>query len=102
MASQPDIRIYRLAAFLFVLTVSSYIIPGFVPNPSGDFAGSGPAIVTFLVLLGVDFIFSIYLFAVTLQQFKVLSITAKLVGLGPCLLFGIALISLFGNPVFFL
>jgi len=100
MPSHPESRIYRLAGIWLILGVASYVIPGFVPNPEGGFAGSGPAILTFLGLLAVNFIFSIYLLVATLREFKGLSLAAKLVGVGPSFLFGAILVWIVSNLIY--
>jgi hypothetical protein len=100
MSRQPNSRIYRLAAICLVLVAASYVVPGFVPNRGGGFAGSGPAILTFLGMLGVTLIFSVYLLVATLQEYKGLSIAAKLVGVGPCLIFGAVLIWIVSNLIY--
>ena len=88
-------RIYRLAVTCVVLTLASFVGPRFVPNTEGGFASGATAVLTFLAMLGVAWLLSIYLLLVTLKDYSRLSLGAKVASLGPCLLLGAALVGLF-------
>ena len=87
-------RIYSLAGISLLIGVASVVVPRFVPNPEGGFASGASAALTFLVLLGVALLFSIYLLVMTCRQFRELPVTAKIVGLAPSIVFGITLLAL--------
>ena len=89
-------RIYRLAAVTALLTVCSFIVPRFVPEVDGGFASGAMAVLALLLLLGIALVVSIYLLGVTIRQFAKLTALQRLVGITPCLVLTIALVSLLG------
>ena len=96
MAKYTEKQIYRLFAVCIFLATASLIIPRFVPNPDGSFAGASSAILTFLIMLGVTLLFSLYLLIVTIQRYRNLSTLARIAGIAPGLVLIAAMIGLFG------
>ncbi len=89
-------RIYRLAGVCVVLSLVSFIVPRFVSNPEGGFAAGASAILTFLALLGVTLLVSVYLLVLTINDYGNLPTFAKVVGIGPSVVLAITLLSLLG------
>jgi hypothetical protein len=96
LAKDIEKQIYRLFAVCIFLATASLIIPRFVPNPDGSFAGASSAILTFLILLGVTLIFSLYLLIRTVQEYSDLSALAKIAGIAPGLVLIATMMGLFG------
>jgi len=85
-------KIYRLAGACAILGIASFVIPRFVPNSEGGFASAASAIATFLVLLAITFVFSLWLLTITLRQYRSLTALTRSVGLAPSIVLGLALV----------
>jgi hypothetical protein len=96
LADRAEARIYRLFGVCALLAAATFIVPRFVSNPEGGFASGSSAILTLLILLGLTFIFSLYLLGVTIQHYRGLSIMTRVAGIGPSLLLAAGLFGLFG------
>lgn len=96
LPKKTEKRIYRLFAACTFLASASFIVPRFVSNPEGGFAGAGSAVLALLIMLGATLLFSLYLLAVTIQEYADLSTTARVVGIAPSLVLAAALFGLFG------
>ena len=92
MPSKIEKKIYRLASACTLLVGASFVIPRFVSNPEGGFASAASAVLTLLVLLGVAFVFSLYLLSTTIQQYRSLPTSARLAGLAPSAILGVGLL----------
>jgi len=95
LPKDSELKIYRLCGICAVLAVASWIVPRFVPNPEGGFAGGASAILTLLTMLGATLLFSVYLLLVTVQKYRSLSKMARIAGIGPFVVLAVTLFSLF-------
>lgn len=89
-------KIYRLFVICILLVAASLVVPRFVPNPEGGFAGAASAVLIFLIMLGVALCFSLYLLIITIQKYNNLSMAAKIAGIAPSAVLAITLFGLFG------
>lgn len=96
MPNQVEKRIYRLAGICGVLAAASLIVPRFISNPEGGLAAGASAILTFLIVLAISLLFSLYLLGVTIQHYRSLSIVARVFGLGPSVVLAAVLFGLLG------
>ena len=96
MAKETEQRIYRLSVVCTFLAAASLIVPRFVANLDGGFAGAASAFQTLLSMLGATMLFSLYLLAVTVQRYRDLSTAAKIAGIGPSVILAASLVGLFG------
>ncbi len=96
MSKVTEKRIYHLFVVCIFLAAASWIAPRFVANPEGAFAGAAAAIVTLLSMLGVIFLFSLYLLTVTVGKYSDLSTAAKIAGIGPSVVLAATLFGFFG------
>ncbi len=88
-------RIYRLSVLCTFLAAASLIVPRFVANPEGGFAEAASAAVTLLSMLAATFLFSLYLLAVTVRRYGIISLSAKIAGIGPSVVLAATLFLLF-------
>ena len=72
------------------------IVPRFVANPEGGFAGAASAVITLLIMLAATLVFSLYLLAVTVQKYSHLSTAARIAGFAPSVVLAAMLFGLFG------
>lgn len=96
LPKETEKRIYRLFAICTFLATASLIVPRFVSNPEGGFAGAASAILTLLITLGASLFFSLYLLAVTVQKYSNLSTAAKIAGIAPSVVLAATLFGLLG------
>ncbi len=96
LPKETEKRIYRLFAICTFLVAASLIIPRFVSNPEGGFAGAASAVLVLLIMLGVTLLFSLYLLAVTVQKFSNLSTATKIAGIAPSVVLAATLFGFFG------
>ena len=89
-------RIYRLFGVCAALALAALVVPRFVPNSEGGFAGGAAAVLVLLLMLAGAFLVSLYLLMVTVRQYRGLSVTARVAGFGPSLVLAALLIFLFG------
>ena len=95
MPKETEQRIYRLSVLCTFLAAASLIVPRFLANPEGGFAGAASAIVTLLSMLGATLLFSLYLLAVTVQKYSKVSTAAKIAGIAPSVVLAATLFGLF-------
>jgi len=96
LPKDPETRIYRLSGICVFLAISSFIVPRFVSNPEGGFASGASAVLTLLIMIGVALLFSFYLFGITFQRYRSISIIARVAGIGPSIILAVVLFGLFG------
>jgi hypothetical protein len=95
LKQKAEQQIYRLFAACIFLAAGSWIVPRFVSNPEGGFAGAASAVVTLLVLLAVTLFSSLYLLTVTARQYRDLSTMARIAGIAPSIVLAAMLVGLF-------
>lgn len=83
MPNQKEARIYRDAALCGVLLVLALILPRFVPNQEGGFASAANAVLVLLGMLLAGGIYSVFLLARTIRDFRAISTAARIAGIGP-------------------
>ena len=96
MPKKSEQLVYQLSAVCITLTVASFIVPRFVPNPEGGFAGAASAILVLLVMLAMTLLVSIYLLVITIKKFSDLSTPARTAGIAPGVLLAAILFGLLG------
>jgi len=96
LSKETEQRIYRLSVVCTFLAAASLIVPRFVANPEGGFAGAASAVQTLLSMLAATFLFSLYLLGVTVRKYNSLSTAAKIAGIGPSVVLAAMLFGLFG------
>ena len=77
------------------MATACLIVPRFVSNPEGGFASGASAVLALIVMLAATFLFSLYLLAISIQNYKSISVSARIAGIGPSSVFAVALIALF-------
>ena len=95
MAGEAEKKIYRLSTLCGLVTAAALVIPRFARNPEGGFAGAANATVALMSLLAVSFLLSLYLLGVTVTRYRDLSPSARVAGIGPGVVLGLALLGLF-------
>ena len=96
MANKTETRIYRDAALCVALLIVSVIVPRFVPNQEGGFAGAASTVLVFLVMLLGAAVFSLVLLIRTVKAFPMISAPARVAGIGPSVLLVAGLVLLLG------
>ncbi len=91
-----DTQIYRLSGLCAFLSVLSLILPRFVPNPEGGFAGAANAVLVLLAMLVITLICSLYLLARTIGAYRDLSFGSRVAGIGPSIVLTLVVIAFFG------
>ncbi|NOY67015.1 MAG: hypothetical protein GXP13_06360 [Gammaproteobacteria bacterium] len=95
MLTKTEKQIYRLFSVCTILAVVSFIVPRFVSNPEGGFAGAASTVLVLLIMLGVSVLIALYLLAVTVKEFRNLSTAVRIAGITPGVVLTAALIGLF-------
>jgi uncharacterized membrane protein YhaH (DUF805 family) len=81
MAIATESRIYRLSGICALLVAISLIVPRLVSGPSDGAATA--AVMTFLIVLAIALLISLYLLMITLRRFRDIPMLARLAGIGP-------------------
>ena len=95
LPDKTEARIYRLSGVCAFLAAACLILPRFVSNPEGGFASGASAVLALLVMLAATLLFSLYLLAISVQNYSSISVGARIAGIGPSLVLAVALLALF-------
>lgn len=94
MGNRTASRIYRLSAVCVFMVAMSLIVPRFVPGTGEGLAAGASAVMTFLIMLAVALLFSLYLLTVTMRRFRELPMLARLAGVGPSVVLALGLMGI--------
>ena len=96
MLKESEQKIFLLCGICTAITAAALLVPRFVTNPEGGFAAGASAVMTFLLMLGVALLVSLYLLGMTIKRYRSLSRTARIAGIIPGVFLATALIGLIG------
>jgi len=91
MGDKAESGIYRLSAACVVMVVMALVVPRFLPAADEGLAGGASAVMTFLFMLALALLFSLYLLMVTVRRFRDLSVLARVAGIGPSIVLALGL-----------
>lgn len=94
VALPQDARIYRLAGASVAVALVGLIAPRLFASTGQGFAPAAGAAWVLLLLLALAFVLAVVALVIAVRNYSALSFSARLAGVLPALVFGLALVAL--------